>query len=95
MKRRRKRAKKSHRIIILLVILAVPLFYLGKRVYKFADAVLEEKDLEKNRIVLRAENDILMLRLDEYRKGNLTETRAREDLGMIREGEKVYLLRKK
>ena len=95
MKRRRKRAKKSHRIIILLAILAVPLFYLGKRVYKFADAVLEEKDLEKNRIVLRAENDILMLRLDEYRKGNLTGTRAREDLGMIREGEKVYLLQKK
>lgn len=95
MKRRRKQAKRGYRVIVILAILAVPLFYLGKRVYKFADALLEEKELEKRRIVLRAENDVLMLRIDEYRKGGLTETKAREDLGMIKEGEKVYLVPKK
>ncbi|UCD19089.1 MAG: septum formation initiator family protein [candidate division WOR-3 bacterium] len=95
MKRRRKRAKKRYGIIAMIIILSVPLFYLGRRVYKFAGVLLEEKELEKKKIVLQAENDVMMLRVEEYRKGVLTETKAREDLGMIREGEKVFLVPKK
>jgi cell division protein FtsB len=95
MKRRRKQAKKKYGIILVLAMLAIPMFYLGKRVYKFADASLKEKELGKRKIVLQAENDVLKLRFEEYRKGSLTETKAREDLGMIREGEKVYLVPKK
>ncbi len=95
MKRRQKRAKRGYRIILILVVIAIPLFYLGRRVYTFCDAVLEERNLERQRTVLRAENDVMKMRIDEYRQGTLVETKAREELGMIREGEKVYLVRKR
>jgi cell division protein FtsB len=98
MKRRRKKTKQTsrrYRWLILAVLLAVPLLYLGRRVYRFADAILEERNLNKQRIILRAENDVLKQRIDEYKKGGLIETKAREDLGMIKKGEKIYLIRKK
>lgn len=95
MRRRRKRASRKIRLFIVLAILAIPMFYLGKRVYKFADALFEEKRLKKDIIILRAENEVLRQRIDEYKKGNLIETKAREDLGMIKEGEKIYLIREK
>ncbi|KPK64561.1 hypothetical protein AMJ83_02345 [candidate division WOR_3 bacterium SM23_42] len=95
MKRRRKRAPRKIRFFIVLAILAIPLFYLGKRLYGFADALSEEKRVKKDIIILQAENEVLKQRVDEYKKGNLIETKAREDLGMIKEGEKIYLIRKK
>lgn len=95
MKRRRKQRSKRYRILLLGVILAIALFYLGRRVYRLTDAIFEEKNLDKQRVILRAENDVLKKRIDEYRKGNLVETKAREDLGMIKKGEKVYLIRKR
>ena len=97
MKRRRKRASRKIkiRLFVVLAILAIPLFYLGKRVYKFADGLFEEKRLKKDIVILQGENEVLKQRIDEYKKGNLIETRAREDLGMIKEGEKVYLIREK
>lgn len=94
MKRRRNRAKRGYGIIILLAVLAIPLFYLGRRVYRLTGAVLEERRLVRTKTVLRAENDMLMMRIDEYRKGGLIETKAREELRMIREGEKIYILEK-
>ncbi len=95
MRRRRKRAPKKFKIILILVILAVPLFYLGKRIYRFTDALLEERALKKSEIILEAENEVLKQRIDEYKKGNLIETKAREDLGMIRKGEKIYIIRER
>ena len=97
MKRRRKRASRKIkiRLFVVLAILAIPLFYLGKRVYRFADRLFEEKRLKKEIVILQGESEVLKQRIDEYKKGNLIETRAREDLGMIKEGEKVYLIRKK
>ena len=95
MKRRRKRKPKRLRSIVLLALLAIPLFYLGRRIYKFADAMFKESNLKKEAIILKAENDVLKQRIDEYKKGNLIETKAREDLGMIRKGEKVYLIGEK
>ena len=95
MKQRHKRASRKIRLFVLLAILAIPLFYLGKRVYRFADALLEETRLKKDSVILQAENEVLKQRIDEYKKGNLTETKAREELGMIREGEKIYLIREK
>ena len=94
MRRRRKRSPKRLRILLILVILAIPLFYLGRRVYKFGDASLEERRLKKEIVVLQAENEVLKQRINEYRKGSLIETKAREDLGMIKEGEKIYIIRK-
>jgi len=95
MRQRHKRAPKRFKIILMLLILAVPLFYLGKKVYRFADALLEERALERNKIVLEAENEVLKQRIQEYKRGNLIETRAREDLGMIKKGEKIYIIREK
>jgi cell division protein FtsB len=95
MKRRRNRTKRGYAIVIMLFILAIPLFYLGRRVYRYTGAVLEEKKLARTKIVLRAENDMLKMRIDEYRKGVLVETRAREELRMIRKGEKIYMVKRK
>ena len=71
------------------------MFYLGKRIYKFGDALLEEQRLKKNMIILKGENEVLKQRIHEYKKGNLIETKAREDLGMIKKGEKIYIIREK
>ncbi len=95
MKKRRKQKSKRYRILLLGAILTIPLFYMGRRVYRLTDAIFEEKSLDKQRVILQAENDVLKKRIDEYRKGNLVETKAREDLGMIKKGEKVYLIRKR
>lgn len=95
MRRRRKRASKRLKIILILAILAVPMFYLGKRIYRFGDALLEERRLRKNMIILKAENEVLKQRIHEYKKGNLIEIKAREDLGMIKKGEKIYIIREK
>ncbi len=95
MKRRRKHTLKRLRSIVILALLVIPLFYLGRRIYKFADASFKEKNLKKEAIILKAENDVLKQRIDEYKKGNLIETKAREDLGMIRKGEKIYLIGEK
>ena len=81
--------------MILVVLLAIPLLYLGRRVYRFEDAIFDETNLAKQRVILRAENDVLKHRINEYKKGGLVETRAREDLGMIKKGEKIYLIREK
>ncbi|UCD06279.1 MAG: septum formation initiator family protein [candidate division WOR-3 bacterium] len=98
MKRRSRKTKqrsKRYRLLIFTLLLAVSLLYMGRRVYRFAGAVFEEKDLEKRRIVLRAENDLLQQRINDYKKGSLIETKAREDLGMIKKGEKIYLIRQR
>jgi cell division protein FtsB len=95
MRQRRKRASSKLWTILLLAILAIPAFYLGKRVYIYIDAMLEERHLNKEILVLKAENEVLKQRISEYKKGNLVETRAREDLGMIRRGEKIYLIGEK
>lgn len=94
MRQRRKRASGKLRTIVLFAILAIPAFYLGKRVYMYTDAMLQERHLHKEISVLKAENEVLRQRIIEYKKGDLVETKAREDLGMIRRGEKIYLLGK-
>ena len=94
MRRRRKRSPKRLRILLVLLVLAIPIFYLGRRVYKFGDASLEERRLKKEIVILQAENEVLKQRINEYKKGNLIETKAREDLGMIKKGEKIYIIRK-
>jgi cell division protein FtsB len=44
---------------------------------------------------MKAENDVLKQRINEYKKGNLIETKAREELGMIKPGEKIYIIRER
>lgn len=44
---------------------------------------------------LKAKDEVLRNRIGEYKRGNLVEAKARDELGMIRKGEKVYLIREK
>lgn len=78
-------------IIIFLVIL--PFIYIGRKLFLLLNANYTEKVLQKNIIILTAENEVLRKRIDDYQKGLLVETRARDELGMIKKGEKVYFIK--
>jgi cell division protein FtsB len=93
--KRRKHSSGKIRFFILLAILIIPIFYLGKKVYRFGDTLLEERRLKKEVVILQAENEVLKQRIDDYKKGSLIEAKAREELGMIKKGEKIYIIRKK
>lgn len=95
MKKRRKRTSKKKRWIIFLLIIAIPLFYFGRRAYKLIAAMYEEKSLKREILMLRAKNEAIRNRISEYKRGNLLEAKARDDLGMIKKGEKVYLIRER
>ncbi len=58
-------------------------------------SIHEENMLKKQILILEAENEMLRNRINEYKRGVLLEVKARDDLGMIRKGEKVYLIPKK
>jgi len=92
MKRRRKRLSTYQRWLIILLLIVVPLFYFGKRFYKLIRSIEEEKYLRKGILILEAENEVLGNRIGEYKRGTLIEAKARDDLGMIKKGEKVYLI---
>ena len=79
----------------MLALLVIPLFYLGKRVSEYLGSVQEEHELRRKIMVLRAENEVLKNRITEYKRGNLIEAKARDELGMIKENEKIYLIIKK
>ena len=59
------------------------------------NSIHEENMLRKQILILQAENEMLKSRINEYRRSVLLEVKARDDLGMIRRGEKVYLIPKK
>ena len=77
------------------MLLTIPLIYLGKRIYKLIDARQQENSIKREMFTTEAENEVLQNRIDEYKKGNLLEAKARDELGMIKENEKVYLILKK
>jgi cell division protein FtsB len=77
---------------LILLVMVVPLFYFGRRAYKLVHSVHEERGLKKRIVVLEAENEVLRNRISEYKRGTLIEAKARDDLGMIKKGEKVYLI---
>ncbi len=80
---------------IFLVIIAVPFFYFSRRMYTLIHSLGEETDLKKEIVIIEAENEVMQNRIHEYRRGTLLEAKARDDLGMIKKGEKVYLILKK
>ena len=44
-------------------------------------------------LILEAEKEAIRRRIEEYKKGTVLEAKARDDLGMIKEGEKVFLIK--
>jgi cell division protein FtsB len=91
---KKKQRSRRIRLIIILALVALPLFYFGRRVYHFIGAIREEHSLKKGILILRAENEVLVDRINQYKRSNLLEAKARDDLGMIRDSEKVYLVPK-
>ena len=55
----------------------------------------EVSAVHKEMLILEAEIEVIKSRIKEYRRGNLIEAKARDDLGMIKKDEKVYLIQKK
>ncbi|MBN2621573.1 septum formation initiator family protein [candidate division WOR-3 bacterium] len=94
MKKSRKKKMTRTRIIILLIIVALPLIYFGRRVYRYISAVHKERTVKKGILILRAENEVLIDRINQYERGTLLEAKARDDLGMIKPGEEIYLVPK-
>jgi cell division protein FtsB len=81
-------------MVVFLIIIAIPAIYFGRRLYTYVSALQEEHTLRRNLVVLKAEIEVLRIRLNEYKRGTLLEAKARDDLGMIKKGEKVYLVPK-
>jgi cell division protein FtsB len=61
-------------------------------VFILVRSIHEENTLQQQILILEAESEILQSRINEYKRGILLEVKARDDLGMIKEGEKVYLI---
>jgi cell division protein FtsB len=96
-----RRVKREHRRrfkvrwIIVFLVIAIPLLYIGRKVYTFVHARQYEAHLKKEILILEAENEVLQNRIDEYKRGNLLEAKARDELGMIKKEEKIYIIQKK
>ena len=95
MRKKRRRLSKKGRLIIILLIVVIPLLYFGRRVYKLISSKHEENCLREEIIILEAESEVIRHRIKEYKRGTILEAKARDDLGMIKKGEKVYLIPKK
>jgi cell division protein FtsB len=93
---RKKQKPKRRRILLFLtlIIIAIPLIHFGRRAYRYLSTVHEEHSLKKGILILRAENEVIKDRINQYRRGTVLEAKARDDLGMIKPGEKIYLVPK-
>ena len=59
------------------------------------DSKQEENRLKGEILILESEHEVIRHRIKEYKRGTVLEATARDDLGMIKKGEKVYLIPKK
>jgi cell division protein FtsB len=90
---KKNRPIKKSRWIILAIAFILPLLFAVPRIYKLVFSLHEDYRLQKSLVILRAENEVRRLRIDEYKKGSVLEAKARDDLGMIKKGEKVFLIK--
>ena len=84
---------KKSRLIILVLAILLPLIFAGPRYYRLINSRREEVKLKRSLLILAAEKEAVRRRIDEYKKGTVLEAKARDDLGMIKKGEKVYLIK--
>lgn len=82
------------RWVIIIIFILLPLSYFGRKVFLLVSAYHRERTLKKNIVILEAENELLKRRIADYKKGSLIEPKARDDLGMIKKGEKIYIIKK-
>lgn len=92
MRKRRKKKSLKIRWIIALLLIVLPLFYFSRRVYILIRSRNEEYTLTKRAVILKAECEALRQRISAYKRGIILEAKARDELGMIKKDEKVYLV---
>lgn len=80
-------------VLVILVFVLLPLAFASRRIYRLVRAARDERVMKRAVLILQAENEVRERRLAEYRKGSILEAKARDDLGMIKEGEKVYIIK--
>jgi len=92
MKKRRKKKSLKIRWIIALLVIVLPLFYFSRRAYILIRSRNEEYTLTKRAVILKAECEALRQRIGAYKRGIILEAKARDELGMIKKDEKVYVV---
>ncbi|MCX7995337.1 MAG: septum formation initiator family protein [candidate division WOR-3 bacterium] len=75
-----------------MIFLILPGLYLGRKIFFLLNAYHTERSLTRDILILKAENEMLEKRIAEYKRGTLIETRARNELGMIKKNEKIFLI---
>lgn len=83
---------KKGRLIILALVILLPIIFAGPRYYRLINSRREEVRLKRLLLIYEAEKEAIRRRIDDYKKGTVLEAKARDDLGMIKKGEKVYLI---
>ncbi|MEO0137795.1 MAG: septum formation initiator family protein [candidate division WOR-3 bacterium] len=79
---------------LVLFFFMLPGLYLGRKIFILVNAYYTERNLKRSIIVLSAENELLKKRIEEYKSGRFIEAKARNDLGMIKKDEKIYVILK-
>jgi len=82
------------RWILLFFFIIIPLLYFGRKFFLLIKSHLEEEDLKRRSLILNAENELMQRRIEDYKKGITIEAKARDDLGMIKNGEKIYIIKR-
>lgn len=88
-----KKRKRNRLILVIsaIVLVTVPLFVGSAGLLKLMRLKREQRLLKQQILILKAENEVLAHRVELYQRSNeLVERKARDELGMIRDGEKVY-----
>ncbi|MEO0094441.1 MAG: septum formation initiator family protein [candidate division WOR-3 bacterium] len=81
------------RWITIIFFIFLPSLYIGRKIFLLFNIYSTEQTLKRELIILNAENELLKRRINDYKKGTLIESKARDELGMIRKGEKIYIIK--
>ncbi len=84
--------KLLRRWLFILFFVLLPLFYFGRKFFLLVREIYTEKSYMKTCLILKAENELMRRRIEEYQIGTIIEAKARDDLGMARENEKIYII---
>ena len=86
--------RKRNRLILIIsavVLVTLPLFVGSAGLVKLLKLNRERMNLRRQILIFKAENEVLAQRVEMYlHNKEMVERKARDELGMIRDGEKVY-----
>ncbi len=93
---RTSKKRKRNRLLLLIIVIVVvtlPLFVGSAGLIRITKLKREKRILQKQILILKAEKEVIDQRIERYLHDNeLIERKARDELKMIKDGEKVYQL---